>query len=242
MMQYTLPKPDRRTAVGPYVRAAVAARSAGGCRANTEAAGMSSRIEGTAGEPRTVDEARDAVERSRQRISSTLDELEGRIVEKKHAIEERIDVLRPVRQQIAARPFTALAVAAGVGVLLGSVGGSDDGDDVRRSRSGRTRGSTLSDEDRRELREWRKARRQRLSVAAQHHDDDDEGDSRFDALKHQLMGALTSAITAAVTSRVRRIALDNVGGLVDRVTGGDGDHRHAMQERDARESGRPSYR
>ena len=47
--------------------------------------GMSSRIEDVAVDPQTVDEAKDAVERSRQRISTTLDALEDRIVEKKHA-------------------------------------------------------------------------------------------------------------------------------------------------------------
>jgi ElaB/YqjD/DUF883 family membrane-anchored ribosome-binding protein len=174
---------------------------------------MSTRTESTADEPRTVGEARDAVERSRQRISSTLDQLEDRIVEKKHEIRERVDVLRPVREQIAERPFTALAVAAGVGALLGSIGGgADDDDGHSHSRSGRVRGHSLSDDDRRELREWRRARKQRLRARLHDDADDDRGSSRFDALKHQLMGAVTSAITTAVTKRVRQLAMDNIGG------------------------------
>jgi ElaB/YqjD/DUF883 family membrane-anchored ribosome-binding protein len=180
---------------------------------------METKIQETAGDPQTVDEARHAVEKSRQRISSTLDALEDRIVEKKHEIRERVDVLRPVRDQIAVRPFTAVAVAAGVGALLGSLGGSDD-DEHRHSRSGRVRGRALSDDDRSELREWRKARRERLRarISTDHDEDDDGRDtSRFDALKHQLMGAVTTAVTTAVTKRVRRMAMDNINGLI----GGD---------------------
>jgi ElaB/YqjD/DUF883 family membrane-anchored ribosome-binding protein len=188
---------------------------------------MDIRIDETAAEPQTVDEARDAVERSRQRISSTLDQLEGRIVEKKHELQDRADVLRPVRERIAERPFTAVVVAAGVGALLGSLGGGDGDEDRskhRHARSGRVRGE-MSDSDRRELREWRKARKERLrSTLDRHRDDssrDSESGSRFDGLKHQLMGAVTAAITTAVTKRVRSLAMDNIGNLL----GGD-ESRH----------------
>jgi ElaB/YqjD/DUF883 family membrane-anchored ribosome-binding protein len=206
---------------------------------------MSIRIEESgADSPQTVDEARGAVERSRQRISSTLDELEGRIVEKKHEIQQRADVLRPVREQIATRPFTAVAVGVGVGALLGSLGGGDD--EYSRRRSGRISGRALSDEDRTELLEWRRARRKRLRAAmrrSRHEHDhdherddqhDDDGDSRFDALKHQLMGAVTSAITTALTRRVRRLAADNMNSVVDNVFGGDSGHdRHRGDGRPA---------
>jgi ElaB/YqjD/DUF883 family membrane-anchored ribosome-binding protein len=210
---------------------------------------MSTKIDSPAGEPRTVDEARDAVERSRQRISTTLDQLEYRIVEKKHEIQDRVDVLRPVRDQIRERPFTALAVAAGVGALLGSLGGGDDDDfdgRHRHSRSGRVRGAELSEDDRQELREWRRARRNRLRTRLKESRDDgrdehdDHEDSRFDALKHQLMGAVTSAITTAVTRRVRRLAMDNVSSIVDSVTGGGDDRPESRGE--GRDTGRGAYR
>jgi ElaB/YqjD/DUF883 family membrane-anchored ribosome-binding protein len=186
---------------------------------------MGSRTGEPAESPRTVDEARDAVERSRQRISSTLDQLEDRIVEKKHELQDKADVLRPIRQRIVEHPFTAVVVGAGVGALLGALaGGSDDnGDDHHdRGSSGRAsaRNSPMSDEDRAELRRWRRSRRQRLETVTRRgrggrdHDDD----SRFDGLKHQLMGAVTSAITAAVTARLRQFARDNISQL----TGGDG--------------------
>jgi ElaB/YqjD/DUF883 family membrane-anchored ribosome-binding protein len=185
---------------------------------------MSSRMEEAAGSPQTVDEAREAVERSRERISSTLDALEGRIVDKKHELQDKADVLRPVRERVVARPFTAVAVGLGVGALLGSLGGGDDEADVQRSRSGRERGRLIEDDDRRELREWRRARRERLRAVARQggsedrpgrsgRPDRDEADSRFDGLKHQLMGAVTTAITAAVTSRMREFARDNISSL-----------------------------
>jgi ElaB/YqjD/DUF883 family membrane-anchored ribosome-binding protein len=161
---------------------------------------MSSSMEDVAVEPRTVDEARDAVERSRQRISSTLDALEGRIVEKKHEIQNRVDVLRPVRDQVERRPFTAVAVAVGVGALLGSIGGRGTEDEERQGR--RDGKGRLSEDDRTELREWRRMRRERLQARSRHEHDDD-GSSRFDALKNQLAGAVTSAIGAVVTAKVR---------------------------------------
>lgn len=166
---------------------------------------MSSRIEDVAVEPQTVDEAKDAVERSRQRISTTLDALEDRIVEKKHAMQDRMDVLRPVREQVTQRPFTAVAVALSAGALLGSLGGGGDAEeDAAQSRSSRG-GRGLSERERRELREWRRMRRDRLRARADR-DVDDEGDSRLESLKHQLAGAVTTAIGAAVTARLKEFS------------------------------------
>jgi ElaB/YqjD/DUF883 family membrane-anchored ribosome-binding protein len=179
---------------------------------------MSSKMQEPADSPRTVGEARDAVEQSRQRISSTLDQLEDRIVEKKHELQDKADVLRPVRDRIVERPFTAVVVGVGVGALIGSLGGGSDTDERPRRGSRRSAGGgTLSDDDRADLRRWRKARRERLQSISRvdrgEHDSDDRGeDDRFHlgALKHQLMGAVTSAITAAVTSRVREFARHNI--------------------------------
>lgn len=168
---------------------------------------MSSRIEDVAVEPQTVDEAKDAVERSRQRISTTLDELEDRIVEKKHAMQDRMDVLRPVREQVVQRPFTAVAVALGAGALLGSLVGGDEEEREAAVSSSRRRGSGLSDHERAELREWRRMRRDRLrSRTGRSHERDDDGGSRLESLKHQLAGAVTSAIGAAVTARLKEFS------------------------------------
>lgn len=69
-------------------------------------------------EPRTVAEARRAVEDSRARMSNTLDEIEERLVSKKQQISARMDVMRPVKTRIRSRPFMTMALALGAGVLL----------------------------------------------------------------------------------------------------------------------------
>jgi ElaB/YqjD/DUF883 family membrane-anchored ribosome-binding protein len=170
---------------------------------------MDERNQSMVAEPRTVDEARSVVEQSRQRISHTLDALEDRIVEKKQALQDKADVLRPVREQVEQRPFTAVAVAIGVGALLGSLSGG--GEDDRGSRSSRKRNgkreqeTSLSEEDRAELREWRAHRRERLQSLHRESESarEDHGPSRLDSMKNQLMGAVTSAIGAAVTAKVK---------------------------------------
>ncbi len=67
---------------------------------------------------RTVEEARRVVQAARERMSDTLDEIEYRLLSKKQQLEDRMDVLRPIKKHVRARPWPALAVAFGVGVLL----------------------------------------------------------------------------------------------------------------------------
>ena len=55
-------------------------------------------------EPQDVGDARRAVEESRERLAGTLDELETKLVEKKHEIADRVNVLRPVQKQVRSRP------------------------------------------------------------------------------------------------------------------------------------------
>jgi ElaB/YqjD/DUF883 family membrane-anchored ribosome-binding protein len=184
-----------------------APRSAAAQRAQEEAAHMTSSGEGGV-EPQTVDQARDAVERSRERISATLDRLEDRIVEKKQELQEKADVFRPVKNQVRQRPLIAIAVAVGVGALVGSLG---------RGRENRASlKQPLTDEDaRRELREWREHRRERLRALAAgadpYHVRRSSRSSRFDTLKGQLMGAATTAITAALTARLKEFARGSGG-------------------------------
>lgn len=73
-------------------------------------------------EPRNVEEARRAVEDSRERISHTLDSLEVRLLETRERVREKADLARPLRERTRARPWLAVGIAAGVGVLLGLVG------------------------------------------------------------------------------------------------------------------------
>ena len=70
-------------------------------------------------EPRTVEEARRAVVESRERLSDTLGNIEQSLTVKKQELEAKVDVLRPVKKRVRSRPLAALAVALGVGILLG---------------------------------------------------------------------------------------------------------------------------
>jgi ElaB/YqjD/DUF883 family membrane-anchored ribosome-binding protein len=79
---------------------------------------MAERVAIQRAEPRTVEEARQAVEDSRERMSNTLDAIEGRLVAKKQQLSDRMDVMRPVKQRVRSRPWPAIAVAFGVGVLI----------------------------------------------------------------------------------------------------------------------------
>ena len=68
--------------------------------------------------PRTVEQARRDIEESRERMADTLGEIEHRLLTKKQQIEDRMDVLRPVKERVRSKPWVSLAVAFGVGAVL----------------------------------------------------------------------------------------------------------------------------
>ncbi len=79
---------------------------------------------------------RSEIESTRERMSSTIDEIESVLARKKERLQDRLDVLSPVRD----RPLQATGIAFGVGLALGLItgGGDDDGSDdhhVPRTRS-----------------------------------------------------------------------------------------------------------
>lgn len=83
----------------------------------TDAAGVVS------GDPEAV---RSEIEQTRERMSSTIDEIESVLARKKEQIQDKLDVLSPVRE----RPMAATGIAFGVGLALGLItGGGDDSDD-----------------------------------------------------------------------------------------------------------------
>lgn len=65
------------------------------------------------------------IEQTRERMSETIDEIEGVLARKKEQLQDRLDVLSPVRE----RPIPAAAIAFGTGLALGLLtgGGDDDG-------------------------------------------------------------------------------------------------------------------
>ncbi len=89
--------------------------------------------------PQNVDDAREAIAQTRERISATLDAIELRIDETKDDLRRKVDVLRPVRERIGAAPWTALGIAAGAGLALGLLTGGSDDQKRTRARSRRHR-------------------------------------------------------------------------------------------------------
>lgn len=73
----------------------------------------------TAGDP---GEVREEIERTRARMSETIDDIEDVLLRKKARLQDRLDVLAPVRE----RPLPSAAAALGAGLLLGLLTGGED--------------------------------------------------------------------------------------------------------------------
>lgn len=69
------------------------------------------------------EESHAEIERARARMSETIDEIEDVLLRKRASIQERMDVLAPVREQ----PMRSVALALGAGIIFGFLtGGSDN--------------------------------------------------------------------------------------------------------------------
>lgn len=85
--------------------------------------------EASPGEPGRIaatddpDVARAEIERTRARMSATIDHIESALLRKKEEVQQRLDVMAPVRE----RPLGAVAAVFGAGLVLGLLtGGGDD--------------------------------------------------------------------------------------------------------------------
>jgi uncharacterized protein DUF3618 len=78
------------------------------------------------------DTVREEIERTRARMSSTIDSIEEALLRKKERIEEKLDVFAPVRE----RPLLYAGGVFAAGLLLGYLtgGGGDDGERAPRAR------------------------------------------------------------------------------------------------------------
>jgi ElaB/YqjD/DUF883 family membrane-anchored ribosome-binding protein len=149
--------------------------------------------------PRDVDQAREVAEASRRRVTETLGELEERLVEEKDALQERLDVVRPLREFVWARPLPAVAMAAGAGLLFGLL--------VAGSRRAPAE-VELTDADRDVIRSWRRERRKRLIDTAEDElPSFDPPPSRigrlFRDMTHELVGAATALLVSGLVERVQ---------------------------------------
>lgn len=66
------------------------------------------------------DEVRQDIDRTRERMSRTLDELEGRLVEGKDALVARA-TFRDLRRQVASEPWRSVAIAFVAGYLVAAI-------------------------------------------------------------------------------------------------------------------------
>lgn len=74
--------------------------------------------------------ARLQIEQTRARMSSTIDQIEGALLRKKENIEERLDVMAPVRRKARENPYPIIGGVFLAGLVLGLLTGGDDEDDA----------------------------------------------------------------------------------------------------------------
>lgn len=180
---------------------------------------------GAPSHPRSVHEARRAVEESRARIAATLDELEDRIVEKKEMIQRKADVVRPVREAIRKTPLIAIGVAVAVGLLLGVRGGSDDDEEDEYG---------FDKDERKALDEWKRRRHKLLMDEAE-----DAGEDLFEdeesapgpfgrfmrTMGHEVGGVAVGIIAAELAERFYKPMMERSAGAAHdaRATSHDDD-------------------
>ena len=88
-----------------------------------------------AGTPGTIaqvddpDLARMQIEQTRARMSDTIGQIEGALLRKKEHIEEKMDVMAPVRRKARENPYPVIGGVFLAGLILGLLTGGDDDDD-----------------------------------------------------------------------------------------------------------------
>lgn len=117
---------DERQGLQPDVAGAVPGEAAAAVRPTTADPGrqLPAEAETAAGVPDYEDPelARAEIEATRNRMSGTIDEIEDVLVRKKERIQQRLDVLAPVREN----PWQSMGIALGAGVLFGLLTGGDE--------------------------------------------------------------------------------------------------------------------
>ena len=78
------------------------------------------------------DTVRSEIERTRARMSSTIDEIEVALTRKRAEIEQKLDVTAPVRQKVRDNPWPAVGAVFAAGLVLGYLTGGDGEDEDRR--------------------------------------------------------------------------------------------------------------
>ncbi|HEX2093587.1 MAG TPA: DUF3618 domain-containing protein [Longimicrobiaceae bacterium] len=175
----------------------------------------------TAADPEAV---RAEIEQTRERMSETIDEIEEVLARKKERLQERLDVLSPVRE----RPLAAAGIAFGAGLVLGLLTGG--GDDAGESRTlpgtgGMTAGMSLMShegtnwEERAHL--WESRARRLLRVAREQEERIHELQERYgDLYAHDLEhhGTPDEQAAGALGSAATGLRESVLGGITDFLT------------------------
>jgi hypothetical protein len=73
--------------------------------------------------------ARLQIEQTRARMSDTIGQIEETLLRKKEAVEDRLDVMGPVRRKARENPYPVIGGVFLAGLILGFLTGGDDDDD-----------------------------------------------------------------------------------------------------------------
>jgi hypothetical protein len=73
--------------------------------------------------------ARLQIEQTRARMSDTIDQIEGALLRKKETLEEKLDVMAPVRRKARENPYPIIGGVFLAGLILGLLTGGDDDED-----------------------------------------------------------------------------------------------------------------
>lgn len=101
------------------------------------------------------DAVRAEIETTRARMSATIDEIEGVLLEKKAVWQERLDVAARIREN----PTRAVAIVFGIGLALGFLTG------------GRSKGEKRADRAEKRASVWEERARKLLEIAQEQEDE-----------------------------------------------------------------------
>jgi hypothetical protein len=113
--------------------------------------------------------ARLQIERTRARMSETIEQIEDALVRKRERIEERMDVMAPVRRTARENPLPIVAGVFASGLILGWLTGGDDEEEpepaVRRFTPDFDRERSYVDHWEERARTWEQRARRLMEVA-----------------------------------------------------------------------------
>jgi ElaB/YqjD/DUF883 family membrane-anchored ribosome-binding protein len=164
------------------------------------------------------DAARARIEQTRARMSETIDEIEGALLQKKARIQDRLDVLSPIREN----PLAAVGAVFVGGLLLGLITGGRGRDDepelgeaagmmagaaARQLRRGRDDLEEIWEKRGKTLRKEAKKRRKQLSSFRDDVEDRYEEEGGVGGIAETVAAAIVSGL-ASLISEVRDRAGD----------------------------------